>query len=234
MSSIVVVGASAGLGAALAIAVPEPGDRVWTFSRTRPTYLDRSDGVARLWHACDLSQPDAPLVVRAALAGQAIDLLLYTAGIWESSANLEQTQLAEFQEIMAVNVTAFIGVCQALADNLRAAGAAKIVAIGSTAGLENATGPRAVYSASKFGLRGAVHGLREHFRAFGIAVTCISPGGLASDVPVDEGVQAALHKHDSRRIPSADIVEIVKTIVRLSPATCVKEIDLPAMKDVDA
>lgn len=90
------------------------------------------------------------------------------------------------------------------------------------------------YTASKFGIRGLAHSLRECLRKDGIAVTCISPGSMATDVSFDEGAEAAIKKHDGARIPVQDIVSLVKTVTNLSPASCIKELHVPAVKDVDA
>ena len=53
-------------------------------------------------------------------------------------------------------------------------------------------------------------------------------------MPYDRGVQAALDAHGGKAIPVADIVELLRAVLALSPASCVKEIDMPAMHDTSA
>lgn len=231
MSRYVIVGGSAGLGHGLSAGLPETGDRVWLVSRSRPPSLDREDGVERIWIPGDLCKPSAATAVKKYVEDEAVDALIHCAGTWEPTADITKTAPEAIYEILSVNTASFVAVAAALADNLRAAGHASVFAIGSTAGLENATGPRAAFAASKFGMRGAVHSLRQVFRPDKIRVTCISCGGLASDVEVDEGVAAALDKHQGRRIPTSDFIALIRCLMRLSPATCIKEIDMPAMLD---
>lgn len=79
-------------------------------------------------------------------------------------------------EDLALNAAAFIALSSAFADRLIDTRNGHVVAIASTAGLENQQLPRAVYTVSKAGLRAAVQGLREHYRGRPIRFTAISPG----------------------------------------------------------
>jgi NAD(P)-dependent dehydrogenase (short-subunit alcohol dehydrogenase family) len=110
---------------------------------------------------------------------------------------------------------------QLLERNLRA-GRGNVVFIGSTWGLENSGSNRVASAASKFGLRGAAHALREHFREAMVRVTCINPGWFSTDVP-----------HNKGAMPVADIVELVRCIFKLSDATYVKELVVTATTDGD-
>jgi short-subunit dehydrogenase len=232
LANYVIIGASQGLGRGLAEGLGSPGDQMWLFSRTEPSFAGRSDGVRRHWTYIDCSTPESLEVLRGTLGDEPLDMLIYCAGIWESSADILQVGIAETYQIIAVNLAGFIGAVQVLAANLNAAERGCVVAIGSTAGLENATGPRTAYAASKFGLRGAVHSLREVFRESCVATTCISIGGLASDVSFDEGMTAALTRHKSTRIPTRDVISVLLMLKGLSKATLIKEIDMPAQFDV--
>lgn len=119
----------------------------------------------------------------------------------------------------------------ALLPNLKKASHAKIILIGSTSGLDNEGCKAVAYTASKFGVRGLAHSLREYLRKDGITVTCINPGSMATDLSFDNGPEAAIKKHDGKRIPVHDIVSLVKTIAGLSSASCVKELHVPALND---
>jgi short-subunit dehydrogenase len=231
VSTIAIFGASSGLGAGLAEGLPKPGDRLWLVSRKIPPSLNLNDGVDRRWVEADLSKPDAMETLGATIGTDPVDLLVYAAGTWESEIPITKISSEEIYSIISTNVSGFVAVVVKLAINLRSANAARIVAIGSTAGLDNATGNRAAYAASKFGLRGATHALRELFRDDAIGVTCLSPGGIASDLSFADGKSLALMKHRGERIPIADFVDIINLIRSLSPAVCIKEIDMPAMKD---
>jgi NAD(P)-dependent dehydrogenase (short-subunit alcohol dehydrogenase family) len=85
---------------------------------------------------------------------------------------------------------------------------------------------------SKYGLRAITNAL--HVRKDGIAVPCINPGELAADIPYEAGAEKAISEYNGTRIPVQDIVSIVKCVVNLSKVSCVKEIHVPAITDLNA
>jgi short-subunit dehydrogenase len=230
--NIVILGASRGLGAALAIGLPQSGDQVWVASRSRPAFLDRSDGVERRWLDLDLASRDAPERVAAAVGDNPIEVLIYNAGIWEASS-FDSTSDDEILEIINVNLSTLLLVVKHLVPNLQRSENARAIFIGSTCGLENEGSSGAAYVASKFGVRGAAHALRELLRPSNVAVTCLSPGSMATDVDYDRGPEAALEIHGGRRMPVHDVVRLIDCILNLSAASCVKEVSMPALRDTD-
>lgn len=233
MANYLILGASRGLGAALVEGLPRKGDRVFGLSRSEPAWNRRKSSIKRDWIEADLTELGAVQNARVIIGKTPIDALIHVAGIWDE-APFEAMHDDEIAEILDVDLRAFLAFTRGLAPNLRRAGHAKIIAIGSTSGVENSGDMTAVtYAAAKFGLRGACQALRQHFRKDGIAVTCLSPGSIASDVALNEGAEAALKKHRGKRMPVADIVALTRCILDLSPAACVKEITMPALKDQD-
>lgn len=232
MSHILILGASRGLGAALAYGVPAPGETVWCVARSRPDVLDACDGIDRRWIAADLSDPRRIADVFAALADSPLELLIYNAGIWEANG-FEQASEEEIVSIVNVNLTSLLLTARRALPLLRRGKAPRLVLVGSTCGLENEGTTSVAYAATKFAMRGAAHALRELLRKDGIPVTVLSPGSMATDLPFDAAAEEALERHGSARIPAADIVALVRTIRALSPASCLKEIHLPAVADDD-
>jgi len=239
MTTYLIFGASRGLGDAFNTGLPEHGDTLWLVSRSKPRHLENTTGIIRHWLSLDLSQPtQAAHQLSESLAGVALDVVIYNAGIWEGSAFDESYDFAaispaETEAVLTVNLTSAIYGLQALLPNLRRASQAKVILIGSISGVENAGFPEVAYVASKFGLRGVAHALREYFRSEAINVTCLNPGSFATDLPYEAGREAVLQRHAGALIPTHDIVALVKCLQSLSPATCVKEIDLPARSDAD-
>jgi short-subunit dehydrogenase len=232
MANILILGASRGLGAALVEGLPRKGDHVFGLSRSEPAWSRRKSTIARTWIEADLCELGAVQNARVTIGKAPIDTLIHVAGIWDE-APFEAMHDDEIAEILDVDLRAFLAFTRGLAPNLRRAGHAKIIAIGSTNGLDNGDMTAVAYASAKFGLRGACQALRQHFRKDGIAVTCLSPGSIASDMDYAAGAAAALKKHRGKRMPVADIVAMIRCILDLSPAACVKEIAMPALKDVD-
>jgi NAD(P)-dependent dehydrogenase (short-subunit alcohol dehydrogenase family) len=213
--------------------MPEPGDEVFLVSRSAPDHLP-ARGVVYHWIEADLTDPATPQRLAEALGDRSLDLFLYNAGIWETgwtTTPFERVPPAELQAIVTVNLTAPMLCAQALLPHLRRSDPGRIILIGSTCGWENEGSPLVGTAGSKFGLRGVAHALREVGRPYGIPVTCLSPGTLATEFPLSAGTEPVLARSGNARIPVGDVVELVRTLLRLSPASCVKEILIPAVGD---
>ena len=240
MTNILIFGASRGLGAAFSSGLPTRGDTVWLVSRSQPENLGRNDGVERVWIKADLSSPkDASRTISDALSGQKLDVLIYNAGIWEEKAftsdySFEEVSIRELEDIIAVNLTSAMVCIQKLLSNLKQSDNGKIILIGSTSGLENSGSQEVAYAASKFGLRGLAHALRENLREHSITVTCINPGEVAAELAFEDGVEKAIETYSGTRIPVQDLILIMKCLMGLSKVSCVKEIDIPALTDLNA
>lgn len=240
MTNYLIFGASRGLGAAFSTGLPTSGDKVWLISRSKPAWLiEASQAVNYEWIETDLSQSSCVDQIKQKIREDPVDLLLYNAGIWESTAftdsyNFEKVDPHENQRIMQVNLLSAIDLVQVLLPNVRKANQGKIIIIGSTSSLPNIGAPEVAYTASKFGLLGLVHSLREVARPDNIAVTCINPGLIATEITLEEEPKE-LPSYDGRHgMPVSDLVKLVQTIMSLSPHCCVKEVNIPAMRDTHA
>jgi NAD(P)-dependent dehydrogenase (short-subunit alcohol dehydrogenase family) len=223
--NILITGASRGLGDAFSHGLGQPGDTLWLVSRNLPPSLSLEDGVKRHWIEADLSSAGVHQRIAASLE-TTLDVVIHNAGIWEHGAFSSQYDFQEIPEtetraVLEVNLIAPILLTQALLPKLKTSSNPKIVLIGSINGLENTAMPEVAYSASKFGLRGVAHALREHLRNFQIGVTVINPGSIAW--------ARNLEREDL--IPPTDIVRLTQAVLETSRRTVVKEIDLPAMLD---
>jgi len=238
MKTYIVFGASKGLGDAFVRGVPQQGDKMWIVARSRPDSLDVEDGVQRQWIQADLSDSHSANIIKELLQDETLDVLIYNVGIWEKEGfeehyTFDHDEPADISNLIQVNITSAIVNVQALLLQLRKSMAGKIIFIGSTAGLNNANNNQVSFVASKFAIRGITEALREHTRKDGIAVTCINPGELAAEIPYEEGAERALTAYNATRIPLEDMVSLVKCVVSLSKAACVKEINVPALTDTN-
>ncbi|OMC77791.1 SDR family oxidoreductase [Viridibacillus sp. FSL H8-0123] len=237
--NFIIFGASHGLGDAFVKGLPTKGDTVWVVSRTRPSSLDVNDGVNRKWVAIDLSSQQQIPSLKETLKDFPIDVLIYNVGVWEKRGfeddyTFDKDEVRDISNIININLTSTITYIQALLPNLRQADNGKIILIGSTAGLDHTNSAQVSFVTSKFGLRGITNALREHVRKDMISVTCINPGELAAEVPYEEGAEKAIMLYQGTRIPVQDIVAIVHCVINLSPVSCVKEINIPAITDLNA
>lgn len=228
-----IYGISKGLGRAIAQAIPQEKDLVFGVSRSKPT--EAKDNL--VWIQADLSLPTAAVTaVQTQIQDTLLDYIIYNVGIWEQEAfedtyDFEQSSTDEIVQIIQTNITACILALHAFIKNLKGSENAKIILIGSTWGLENHKGKEVAFSASKFALRGMVHALRETLREHRIGISILNLGYLATECEYTLPVEEVLKQTEGALIPLTDVLAAIRFILNTSNATCVKEIDMPAMQD---
>ncbi|MFT0211189.1 SDR family oxidoreductase [Pseudomonas sp. F1_0610] len=231
----VVYGVSKGLGRAIIESVPLPQDIVFGVSRSEPKTLKRKFE----WIQADLSAPQhAVTVVTQAVAQQPVDYVIYNVGIWEALAFSDEYSFAgssvtEITTLINTNITSCILQLQALVNNLKLSANAKVILIGSTWGLDNHKGPEVAFSASKHALRGVVHALRETLRPLNIGISLLNLGYLATEFDLSHSPEDVIEQSQGQLIPLQDVLLAIRFILATSTASCVKEIDMPAMQDIN-
>jgi short-subunit dehydrogenase len=173
-ATILLTGATGGLGQAIAGALDGAGARVLLSGR-RADLLEEvcarlGDGSACL--AADLSQRGGP----AELAGRAgaVDVLVANAGL-PGSGRLDGFTPEEIDRALDVNLRAPMQLTRALLPGMLERGRGHLVFVSSLSGKVASSGS-CVYSATKFGLRGFAAGLREDLHLSGVGVTVVFPG----------------------------------------------------------
>ena len=180
--NVVVLGATRGIGRALARRLAERGDRVFLLGRDIPD-LERSArdmqirangapiGVAH----CDLSVPDTfvPAMDAAVGALSTIDTVVVTAGDFATQPVLEQ-DLERTRHLLTVNFTNTVLFCELARTRLLARGGTLCV-FSSVAG-DRGRKPVILYGAAKAGLAHYLEGLDYKYRAQGLRVVCVKPG----------------------------------------------------------
>jgi short-subunit dehydrogenase len=123
----------------------------------------------------DLS--DMQDVDRLAERAGAVDVLVNNAGV-PGSGEVTDYSVEEVDRAIAVNLHAPIRLTHALLPGMLERGGGHIVFVSSTAG-KIALGGAAMYSATKFGLRGFSFALHEDLRGTGVGVTAVFPGFIS-------------------------------------------------------
>jgi len=191
MKSVVVTGASTGIGWATAKLLLDRGYRVFGSVRKQadadrlrsefgasftPLLFDVTDEAAVLAAARD---------VRAALNGEKLAGLVNNAGIAVAGPVLGLSA-DEFRRQMDVNVIGPIIATQAFgpllgADRSLQGPPGRIVMISSVAG-QNGNPLTSAYSASKHAIEGLSEGLRRELMLFGIDVVIVAPGAVKTPI----------------------------------------------------
>ncbi|MGJ1283667.1 SDR family oxidoreductase [Sphingobacterium spiritivorum] len=233
-----IYGISKGLGKALAKHLPQAEDLVYGISRNQPDYLQEVDHKIE-WIAADLANPaESSESIRHVIGSNRIDYLIYNVGIWEHNAfsdeyDFKDNTKEEILTMINTNISSCLLAVQSFTENLKKSENAKIILIGSTWGLENHSGKEVTFSATKFALRGIVHALRENLREYGIGVSILNLGYLATEFDYDQDLNKVLEQTHAELIPLQDVMAAIQFILSTSKASCVKEITMPAMKDTN-
>ena len=182
-SAFLVTGASSGIGRATALLLDRSGFQVFAgvrrgeqgealrrqaSERLTPILLDVTDQ-----HSIEA----AARSVADKLGGRALAGLVNNAGI-DIAGPLETSSVAEARSQFEVNVIGLLAVTQAFLPLLRQ-GRGRLVNMGSVLG-RLAIPLMGAYSASKFALEGLTDALRIELRPWGILVSLIEPGPVAT------------------------------------------------------
>jgi NAD(P)-dependent dehydrogenase (short-subunit alcohol dehydrogenase family) len=183
--SVVITGASTGIGAACALALDKLGYRVFAGVRNPADGTTLAASASPRLMPIGLDVTDAASIAAAvhtvrAMGGEdGLAGLVNNAGIGIVGP-LEAIPLAEWRRQFDVNVFGLIAVTQAFLPLLRQA-RGRVINMGSMAG-RAPTPFMAPYSASKYALEGLTDSLRVELQPWGIDVALIEPGAIATPI----------------------------------------------------
>jgi short-subunit dehydrogenase len=185
--TVIITGASAGIGEELAVVLASRGANLVLAARGE-------EALARVKQRCeqaggraisvgtDVADPEAcrRMVERAVEAFGGVDVLVNNAGVsmW---ARFEEIQdLSLFERIMRVNYLGAVYCTHAALPHIKAR-RGLLVAISSLAG-KTGVPTRTAYSASKHAMQGFFDALRVELLGSGVDVLVVSPGFVATDI----------------------------------------------------
>ncbi len=178
--SLLITGASSGIGLAAAMTLKARGWRVWATART-DTDLQRLASLGLEPVHLDLRDPasiaKAAALVLAATGGR-LDALFNNAASGQAGA-VEDLPTDALRDQFEVNLFGWHDLTRRLLPAMRARGSGRIVNCSSVLGIV-ALKYRGAYIASKFALEGLTDALRLELRGSGIDVVTIRPGPIAT------------------------------------------------------
>ncbi|MEH2435294.1 MAG: SDR family NAD(P)-dependent oxidoreductase [Nostoc sp.] len=197
--AVVVTGASTGIGQACALRLDQLGFSVFAGVRQDSDAQTLKQKGSQRLIPIFLDVTDAESIAAAvdrvtnAVGGAGILGLVNNAGI-AVPGPLELLAIAEFQHQMQVNVTGQLAVTQAFLGLLRQS-RGRIVNMGSISG-RSPTPFLGAYNASKFALVALNDVMRMELRPWGISVSIIEPGSIATPIWEKSLSQSEIAQHD--------------------------------------
>ena len=222
--TVLVTGASAGIGQACADRLHERGWDVFGSSRRGTS----SGGWASV--VMDVDSDESVRTGFESVLGerQGLDALVACAG-WGLAGPVEETTIAEGRDQLETNFWGAVRVVQQALPVLRRQGHGRIVLMSSIGGVVSLPF-QSFYSASKFALEGFGEALAYEVAPFGIQVTMVEPGnvkteftakrrnssGTADDDPYAAAVDKAIGlmaKDEADGVPPGDVAAVVQRVL---------------------
>jgi len=185
MRSVVITGASGGIGRACALRLARNGFRVFA------GYRDEADGASLTAEATGQLEPlpiDVTNTAQVASTAGAVEKAVGPEGLWGLVNNagvavpgpVESLPIEDLRRQLEVNLVGQVAVTQALLPSLRRA-RGRVLNMTSVGGRVG-TPFMGAYHASKFGLEGISDSLRRELLGVGVDVCVIEPGSIATDI----------------------------------------------------
>ena len=184
--TILITGASSGIGAGLAREYARRGDRLALLAR-RVDLLEtlaaelRGMGAEVSVHQGDVTRDGDVARAVEALAAQGIGIdIVYANAGFGVAGNVQKLSITDYQRQFDTNVFGMLRTVKETVPALRAT-RGRLVLVGSVAGHAASAGMSA-YSMSKFAVRALAETLHGDLAPEGIGVTLVSPGFVDSDI----------------------------------------------------
>ncbi|MFD2207822.1 SDR family NAD(P)-dependent oxidoreductase [Kiloniella antarctica] len=185
-NTVLITGASSGIGASLAESYASSGKRLFLIGRNRTRLNDvaiKCEKLGAVVHKVVLDIKDPVLcshVIKEANEISSLDLVIANAGISGGTGNTGETD-SQVREIMDVNIYGVINTVLPAIEVMKVTGRGQIAIMSSLASFKGLPSAPA-YCASKAAVRAWGEGLRGDLKKDNIKVSVITPGFVKSGI----------------------------------------------------
>ena len=220
-----ITGASRGIGFAIACRLGKMGARVSICARDQAK-LDqtasvlRGEGIETLAIRADVARSDQipALIQKTQEELGPIDILVNNAGIGLFGPFHEFGE-ADWNAVLDTNLKSVFLMSRAVAPEMMRRQTGHIVNISSLAG-KNTFANGAIYCASKWGLMGLSGSMAEDLRGYGVRVSAICPGSVATEFSGQSG------KSHSKILQPDDVAHAVVALVTQTSESFISEVHI--------
>ena len=183
--TVLVTGASSGIGRATAVEFARRGHQVYAAARREEVLAGLADGERNI-RPVGLDVTDADSVqrawakIQAETGGTGVDVLVNNAG-FALTGPVEVLPDEAVRRQFDTNVFGVLNVTRAVLPAMRARGSGRIINVSSIVGRVS-FGLMGVYGATKYAVEAISDALRLELRGFGITVVLIEPGFVATSL----------------------------------------------------
>lgn len=231
-SRVLITGGTAGIGLATAKRLLLDGHQVFICGRSAEKLAAAQTELAGMDVAssiegtvCDVRDYDAVsrMVDQAASVMGGLDALVNNAGVGRI-ADVEAMSVEDWRDMIDINLNGVFYCCKAAIPYLKSSPKGNIINIGSRAGRYAFQGGTA-YNATKFGLQGFSEALFLDLSKYGIGVSLVAPGAVATGF-------AGVEDEDWHLQPD-DIAKVIGDLLRNDQRANVNWIEIrPGLRDL--
>jgi len=231
--TILITGATAGFGAAMARRFVRDGHRVIATGRRaeRLEALRAELGAALLPFALDVTDAAAVAALPGSLpqGWQEVDVLVNNAGLALGLDPAHKARIEDWDQVLATNVAGLLHVTRALLPGMVGRDRGHVVNLGSTAGIYPYPGGH-IYGASKAFVAHFTLNLKADLIGTNVRVTCIEPGLVGgtefSVVRFGDAEKAAAFYAGASPLTADDVAEAVAWVIGLPQHVNINRIEL--------
>jgi NADP-dependent 3-hydroxy acid dehydrogenase YdfG len=223
--TVLVVGASSGIGRATALLFAREGSQVMAAARREDLLVKlREEGAGHGLAIAVADVSDVRQMEKLAEAAGSIDVMVYAAGTNTTDRAMKNLSIESWQTTLDVNLNGAYYITRAVLPGMRERGSGHLMYVSSIGGIyPDASG--AAYQASKRGLIALAHATRIEEKENGIRTCVVCPGftdtALVEKRPVRPTPEMLKHA-----LQPEDIAEAIVAIAKLPARAAVPEIEI--------
>jgi len=229
--SVLVAGASSGIGRATAVAFAREGAQVMASARREDRLLQLRDEMAAEGHPLEVMPADAADPVQMEQLAEAtrrlygkVDILVYSTGTNIPDRSLRRMTREIWDMMIAVNLNGAYYLTRAVLPTMREARAGHLIYISSISGrVPDVSG--ASYQAAKRGIIGLAHAIRVEEKENGIRTCVICPGLVRSELLEKRPVKTP-DEIVAKAMEPEDVAEAILAVAKLHPRAVIPEMEL--------
>lgn len=226
-----VIGASSGIGRAIAVAFARDGIKVFASARRQDRLEQLKTDMTREGNSLETEAADASdAAAMGRLADRAfkhygkVDILVYATGTNTPDRSMQRLRPELWNELVSVNLNGAYYATRAVLPRMREAGTGHLIYIASISGLvPDVSG--AAYQASKRGMVGLAHAIRVEEKEHGIRTCAICPGLVETEIlekrPVKPGADVL-----AKALQPEDVADLVLAVAKLNPRAAIPEVQI--------
>ncbi len=229
--SVLIAGASSGIGRAAAVLFAQEGARVMASARRLDRLQQLQNELAPQGHTISVFPADAsdPAQMEALAAAATrefgrVDIAVFSSGTNTPDRSMKRLEVAGWDELIRVNLNGAYYFTRALLPAMREARKGYLIYVGSISGkVPDVSG--AAYQASKRGLLGLAGAIRMEEKENGIRTSVICPGLVETEILEKRPVKPTAEIL-AQALQPEDVADIILDVARLHPRATVPELEI--------